>query len=60
MLIPGDASAGITALGELFTQFSTWMGSIVTTMTSNVIFLLPLGVFCVGAAIGLAKRIIGN
>lgn len=59
-MVVAEASAGLTILGELFTQFTTWMGNIVTTMTSNAIFLLPLGIFCVGAAIGLAKRIIGN
>lgn len=59
-MVVADASTGLTILGELFTQFTTWMGNIVTTMTGNAIFLLPLGIFCVGAAIGLAKRIIGN
>ena len=54
-----EAPTPMELLGTLFTQFTTWMGTIVTTMTSNVIFLLPLGIFCVGAAIGLAKRIIG-
>lgn len=59
-MIVAEASTGVTLLGELFTTFTGWMGDIVTTMTSNAIFLLPLGVFVVGAAIGLAKRIIGN
>lgn len=59
MLYIAEASAGVALLQELFTQFNTWMGNIVTTMTSNVIFLIPLGIFCVGGAIGLAKRIIG-
>lgn len=38
------------------------MTSIVGTMTTegNEIMLLPIGVFCVGAAIGLASRIIGR
>lgn len=56
------AANGLTGLGELFTQFTTWMGNIVTTMTAdgNEIMLIPIGVGVVGAAIGLAKRLIGR
>lgn len=52
----------MAGLGTLFTQFTTWMGSIVTTMTSdgNEIMLIPIGIFVVGAAIGLAGRLIGR
>lgn len=52
----------MTSLGTLFTQFTTWMGNIVSTMTAsgNEIMLLPVGVFVVGAAIGLAGRLIGR
>lgn len=53
---------GLTSLGTLFTQFTTWMGNIVSTMTAsgNEIMLLPIGVFVVGSAIGLAGRLIGR
>lgn len=56
------AANGLTGIGELFTQFTTWMGSIVTTMTAdgNEIMLIPVGIGVVGAAIGLAKRLIGR
>lgn len=56
------AANGLTSLGELFTQFTTWMGNIVTTMTAdgNELMLIPIGVGVVGAAIGLAKRLIGR
>ena len=52
----------MAGLGTLFTQFTSWMGSIVTTMTKegNEIMLIPLGVFVVGASIGLAGRLIGR
>lgn len=52
----------LTSLGTLFTQFTTWMGNIVSTMTAsgNEIMLLPIGVFVVGSAIGLAGRLIGR
>lgn len=52
----------MASLGTLFTQFTTWMGSIVSTMTSegNEIMLIPIGIMVVGAAIGLAGRLIGR
>lgn len=52
----------MASLGTLFTQFMTWMGTILTTMTAegNEIMLLPVGIFCVGAAIGLVGRLIGR
>lgn len=55
-------TGSMTSLGTLFTQFSTWMGNIVTTMTSegNEIMLIPVGFFVVGGIIGLAKRLIGG
>lgn len=52
----------MAGLGTLFTTFTGWMGTIVSTMTTegNELMLLPLGVFVVGAAIGLAGRLIGR
>ena len=46
-----EGGSALTGLTTLFTQFTTWMGKIM---------LLPLGVFVVGAAIGLAGRLIGR
>lgn len=56
------AVSSMSSIGTLFTQFTTWMGSIVTTMTAdgNEIMLIPVGIMCVGAAIGLASRLIGR
>ncbi len=53
---------GLAQVGEVVTQFAAWMGNVVTTMTSdgNEIMLIPVGIFCFGAAIGLAKRLIGG
>lgn len=53
---------GLTGLGTLFSQFTSWMGGIVSTMTAegNEIMLLPIGIFVVGGAIGLASRLIGR
>ena len=52
----------MASLGTLFTQFTEWMGDIVGTMTAsgNEIMLLPIGIFVVGGAIGLASRLIGR
>ena len=52
----------MSSLGTLFTQFTSWMTTIVTTMTAegNEIMLLPIGIMVVGAAIGLAGRLIGR
>lgn len=50
----------MTNIGTVFTQFMTWMGELVTTISGNVLLLLPVGIFCVGASIGLAKRLIGR
>lgn len=53
---------GLSGLGTLFTTFTSWMGGIVDTMTAegNEIMLLPIGIFVVGGAIGLAARLIGR
>lgn len=52
----------MTQVATVFTQITTWMGNIVSTMTSegNEIMLIPVGIFVVGAAIGLASRLIGR
>lgn len=52
----------MAGLGTLFTTFTGWMTNIVTTMTTegNEIMLIPIGIFVVGAAIGLAGRLIGR
>lgn len=52
----------MTQVGTVFSQLTTWMGNIVTTMTAegNEIMLIPVGIFVVGAAIGLASRLIGR
>ena len=54
-----DATTGLEALATIFTQIMTWMSSLVTTIVSTPLLLIPVGIFCVGAVIGLAKRLIG-
>lgn len=52
------ADTGMTNLGSLFTTITGWIASIVTTITSSPILMLTLGIFVVGAVIGLAYRLI--
>lgn len=56
------AHTALTSLQTLFTSFTGWMGNIVTTITKsgNEIMLIPIGIFVVGAVIGLASRLIGR
>lgn len=58
----GVVNNSMTSLGTIFTQFSTWMTSMVSTITAegNEILLLAVGIFAVGAVIGLARRLIGG
>lgn len=54
------ATTAMETLGTIFTQFMTWMGSITTTISQNELLMLGIGIWCVGAAIGLARRLIGH
>lgn len=50
----------LTALGTIFTQIMTWVGDLVGTISEEPLLLLPVGIFVVGAVIGLAGRLIGR
>ena len=56
----GSATTGLEALGTIFTQIMSWMGDLVNTIISKPILLIPVGIFVVGAVIGLASRLIGK
>ena len=60
VVLPLQAStdAGLENLGSLFTTITGWLTSIVSTITSSPLLLLGLGIFVVGAVIGLAYRLI--
>lgn len=53
-------TTGLEALGTIFTQIMTWVGTLVTTIADEPLLLLPVGIFVVGAVIGLAGRLIGR
>ena len=58
MVILAANDAGITNLSTLFQTLTGWMQTIVSTITSSPILMLGLGIFVVGAVIGLAYRLI--
>ena len=53
-------TTGLEALGTIFTQIMTRVGTWVTTIADEPLLLLPVGIFVVGAVIGLAGRLIGR
>lgn len=55
-----DSGSAMTSLSTIFTQIMTWVGSLVSTISSEPLLLLPVGIFVVGAVIGLASRLIGR
>lgn len=55
-----EVKTGLEALGTIFTQVMAWVGSLVTTISEQPLLLLPVGIFVVGAVIGLASRLIGR
>ena len=58
MIYAAEASTGVSLLSELFTLITGWMTSIASVITGNILFMIPLGIFLVGAAVGLAYRLI--
>lgn len=55
-----EINAGLATLGQIFTQIMTWVGDLVSTIASQPLLLIPVGIFMVGAVIGLASRLIGR
>lgn len=56
--IPLTAGDDLSNLGTVFTQITSWVTSIVSTITASPVLLIGLGIFVVGAIIGLAYRLI--
>lgn len=50
----------LDAVKAVFTQIMEWMTSLVTSIASSPLLLIPVGIFVVGAVIGLASRLIGR
>ena len=59
--LPADVVANLDGLTTVFTQLNSWISSLVTTIASNSLLLVSVGIFVCGAVIGLAYRLIrGN
>lgn len=58
--LAGDVTAdtSLANLGTVFTQVTTWVKDIVTTVTASPVLMVGLGIFVTGAVIGLAYRLI--
>lgn len=59
-MLTAEATTSLTTLSQIFTQIMTWVGNLVTTIANEPLLLLPVGIFVVGAVIGLAGRLIGR
>lgn len=55
-----EGATGMENLGTAFTFVADKMGEMVTVILGQPIFLLPVGIFVAGAAIGLCGRLIGR
>lgn len=53
-------SSGLEQVGTVTSFLWTQIASVVTTIVSTPLLLLPVGIFIAGASIGLAKRFIGR
>lgn len=55
---PAEVVANLDGLSTVFTQLNTWISSLVTTIASNSLLLVSVGIFVCGAVIALAYRLI--
>ena len=60
MSVSATDGNGLTNVGTVADFLWTQIGSVVTTIVSTPLLLIPVGIFVAGAAIGLAKRFIGR
>lgn len=58
-LAAGEMTTSLDGVTQAITSILSWVGNLVTTISSQPLLLLTVGIFCVGAVIGLAKRLIG-
>lgn len=59
-LSSGVSSGGLDSIKTVTTFMWSEIGTVVTTIVSTPLLLLPIGFMVAGAAIGLAKRFIGR
>ena len=61
-MVVAEGHTAMDSLSTIFTQLMTWVGNLLSTITAagNEILLIPVGIFVVGAVIGLCSRLIGR
>lgn len=60
MPITLEGTTGLDNLETAFTFMTGRMSDMATVILGNAIFLIPVGIFVAGAAIGLCGRLIGR
>lgn len=50
----------LTSLGEVVTAILKYVGDICTTITSNPVLLLTMGILLIGGAIGIFGRLLSR
>lgn len=53
-------STFLSTLGTIVTQMLTWVGSVGTAILADPILTFSLGVFAVGAAVGIFGRLLSR
>lgn len=54
---PSAMSTFLSSIGDAVTQYTTWIGSVVSTITGQPLLLIGFVVPIFGGAIGLFKRL---
>lgn len=60
LIMEASLNTSLTTLSSIFTQIMSWVGNLVSTIAGEPLLLIPVGIFVVGAVIGLASRLIGR
>lgn len=55
-----STGTGMETVTSIVTSMFTWIGSVATTISGNVLLLIPLGIALVSAAIGFGMRLMGT
>lgn len=53
-------TAFLTTLGQIVTQMFTWVGNVGTAILADPVLTFSLGVFAVGAAVGIFGRLLSR
>lgn len=59
-MTPNPMAEFLTTLGTIVTQMLTWVGSVGSAILADPILTFSLGVFAVGAAVGIFGRLLSR